>query len=65
MSAFARWLASIREHAHRHHRAYHVAHNSTHVSYLTLVATHGPYSYAAAALLVIVVLGWLLHMEEG
>ncbi len=51
-------------HAHKHHRVYHRAHEGTHVAYLAMVAMHGPYNYAAAAMLIVLAIGWLLHLEH-
>jgi hypothetical protein len=51
-------------HAHIHHKAYHRTHHGMHLCYLGLVATHGPYNFAAAGLFVLVLVGWVLHLEE-
>lgn len=51
-------------HAHEHHKAYHRMHHGTHLAYLGLVAFHGPYNVAAAGLFVILLLGWILHLED-
>lgn len=55
---------SMQEHAHAHHKAYHRTHHGMHLCYLGLVAMHGPYSFAAAGLFVVLLLGWILHLEE-
>lgn len=58
------WWGELREHAHAHHKAYHRCHHATHLSYLALVATHGPYSIAAFAMLVVLVVGFVFKFEE-
>lgn len=51
--------------AHNHHRAIHRTHSGAHVSYLAMVFFHGPYSYAAGFLLIIIIAMWLLHLEDA
>lgn len=58
------WWGNLQKHAHSHHKAYHICHHTTHVSYLALVASHGPYSIAAAAMLFVLVVGYILKLEE-
>lgn len=48
---------------HKHEKVFHHAHNVTHLSYFSMVATHGPYHWAAAVLLILGIVGWVLHVE--
>ncbi len=64
MTRFIQWLRCAQAHAHAYHKAYHRAHHVTHVSYLVLVVGHGPYTVAAGAMLVVVIVGYLLKLEE-
>jgi len=58
------WWQNLQHHAHAHHKAYHRFHHVTHVSYLTLVAGHGPYSIAATAMLIVLIIGYVLKLED-
>jgi hypothetical protein len=49
---------------HSHQKRYHQAHGLLHASYFTMVFTHGPYNLAAAGMLVLIIIGWLLHLED-
>lgn len=64
MERIIRWWRVLQDHAHIHHKAYHRTHHGMHLCYLGLVATHGPYSIAAGGLFILVLLGWLLHLED-
>lgn len=46
-----------------HHKAFRYTHHSTHLTYLGLVVAHGPYTYAAGALLLLSLVMLILHME--
>ncbi len=64
MERIKAWWHALVEHAHVHHKAYHRTHHGMHLCYLGLVATHGPYGYAAGGLFILLLLGWLLHLED-
>jgi len=65
VNRFKQGYLSMQEHARRYHKAYHHAHNGLHLSYLGLVASHGPYSWAAAALFFLIVIGYALSLEAS
>lgn len=50
--------------AHAHHKRFHQAHGIVHASYFTMVFTHGPYNLGAGLMLALIVIGWLLHLED-
>lgn len=58
-----RWFA-IQNLAHRHHRSFHRVHGATHLGYFTLVFTHGPYNLVAGGLIILILLGWVLKLED-
>lgn len=58
-------IARIEHHVHKHHKAYHALHKSTHLGYFGCVAFHGPYHLPALALGVLLVIGWVFHIETG
>lgn len=58
----ALWAAT-EQHAMNHRHAYRAAHTSLHLTYLALVAAHGPYNLAAGVLFVVMALGWALRLE--
>jgi hypothetical protein len=49
---------------HSHEKAFHRTHSVTHLSYFAMVATHSAYHWAAAALLILGIIGWVLHLGE-
>lgn len=53
----------LRCHVQRHSDAWKHAHNATHLCYFGLVATHGPYHYAALALLVLGLAFYITRLE--
>lgn len=57
------WHAWL-EHVHKYERQWKHINHITHMSYLGMVMTHGPYHWAAGALLILSILGILLHMGE-
>ncbi len=57
--AFRKCREAIQAHA----TAWKHAHNATHLAYFATVASHGPYHYAALALLVLGIVFWLAHVE--
>lgn len=63
-SRLPQWWRGVQAHAHSHHKAYHRCHHATHVSYLALVASRGPYTVAAGAMLFVLVAGYLLKLED-
>jgi hypothetical protein len=56
------WRA-MQSFAHSHEKIFHHAHNTTHLAYFSMVAAHGPYHWAAAVLLILGILSWILHVE--
>jgi hypothetical protein len=54
----------IQDYVHRHEKAFHRTHNVTHLSYFAMVATHSAYHWAAAALLILGIISWALHIGE-
>ncbi len=50
-------------HAHVHHRAYKHTHHGMYLCYLGTLTFHGPYTIVAGALLVLLIIGWILHLE--
>lgn len=60
---FAKSIKRLQDYALRHHIAIKRAHSVSHLSYLTLVMTHGPYDIAAAVVLLITVVAYALHLE--
>lgn len=58
------WWGNLQTHAHKHHKAYHRCHNASHLSYLTLVTFHGPYHIAAFVMLAVLLVGYVLKLEE-
>lgn len=58
----ALWVAT-EQHALNHRHAYRAAHTSLHLTYLALVAAHGPYNLAAGVLFVVMAFGWALRLE--
>lgn len=62
--SIANWWKVVQQHAHVHHKLYHGCHHASHVSYLALVATHGPYHVAALGMLVVLAIGFMLKLEE-
>lgn len=59
----ASWTA-VQAYVQKHEKLFHRTHNVTHLSYFTMVATHGPYHYAALALLILGIISWALHLGE-
>lgn len=55
---------SVQAYVHVHEVLFHRTHNITHLSYFTMVAAHGPYHYAALALLILGIISWALHLGE-
>ena len=58
----ALWTAA-KLHALTHRHAYRAAHTSLHLTYLALVAAHGPYNLAAGVLFVVMACGWALRLD--
>lgn len=58
------WCRS-RAHARKYHKVYHRTHACCHLSYLGLVAAHGPYGYAAGAMFVLIIAGYVFSLEEA
>ena len=58
----ALWAAT-EQHALNHRHAYRAAHTSLHLTYLALVAAHGPYNLAAGVLFVVMAFGWALRLD--
>jgi hypothetical protein len=56
------WTAAER-HAFAHRHAYRAAHTCLHLTYLALVAAHGPYNLAAGVLFVVMAFGWALRLD--
>lgn len=57
-----KWDA-ISSFAHRHHIACKRLHHGTHLCYFFMVGMHGPYHYAALALLVLGIAMWVVKLE--
>ena len=55
--------AATEQHALNHRHAYRAAHTSLHLTYLALVAAHGPYNLAAGVLFVVMAFGWALRLD--
>lgn len=58
----AAWAAT-EQHALSHRHAYRAAHTSLHLTYLALVAAHGPYNLAAGVLFIVMAFGWALRLD--
>lgn len=57
------YWAAAEQHASIHRHTYRAAHTSLHLTYLGLVASHGPYNVAAGVLFVVMVFGWALRLD--
>lgn len=51
-------------HVRKYERQFHHLNHLTHLSYFGMVMTHGPYHWAAAILLFLGILGFLMHLGE-
>lgn len=56
-------LKKLRCYAIRNSHKFHRTHNFLHLMYFSFVAVGGPYDWAAAALLIVGVASWILHLE--
>jgi hypothetical protein len=67
-SRFYHWFCEkwkqMEVYVHAHQKRYHQAHGVLHASYFTMVFTHGPYNVGAGLMLALIILGWLLHLED-
>ena len=54
----------LEHYVHLHQKRYHQAHGFCHASYFSMVFLHGPYNVFAGAMLLLIIVGWLLHLED-
>lgn len=63
LAKFKSYWTAAEQHASIHRHTYRAAHTSLHLTYLALVAAHGPYNVAAGVLFVVMVFGWALRLD--